>query len=332
MASNKKINHFLDIDDFDSTTLKNILAVANLLKSDGGKSGYKPLEGYKIALIFEKPSTRTRVSFEAGMKELGGDVIVLNSSELQLGRGETVADTARVLSRYVDVLMIRCFKHKTVEEFAKYASVPVINGLTNFSHPCQIMADIMTFEEHKGAIKNKVITWLGDSNNVSNSWIHAAVVLGFDFRIASPKGMEPDKDILDWAEDEENKITVTEDIRDALKGADAVVTDSWLSMGQEEKLSKKERKEKLKILRDYQVNEKLMEKAKKDAIFMHCLPAHRGEEVTDDVIDGHQSVVWDEAENRLHVQKAIILWSVAPRKFEALLESGFAGNKIRSIK
>lgn len=270
-------------------------------------------------MIFEKPSTRTRVSFESGMKELGGDVIVLNHNDLQLGRGETISDTAKVLSRYVDSIMIRCFKHKSLVEFAENSTIPIINGLTNYSHPCQIMADILTFEEHIGNIKNKTIAWIGDSNNVLNSWIHASVKFDFELKVACPKGMEPDTEILNWAGKRSKKIKVTNKIPEAAKSADCIITDSWFSMGQEAKMDKKERKQKRKALEKFQVNDKVMALAKKNAIFLHCLPAHRGEEVTNSVIDGDQSAVWDEAENRLHVQKAIMLWCLNKSEFLKLI-------------
>ncbi len=319
---------FLDIDELDSNTLGSLLGLAKKLKKDRKNLDYKPLEGKKIALIFEKPSTRTRVSFEAGMKELGGDVIVLNSGEIQLGRGETIHDTAKVLSRYVDIIMLRCHSHERLIELAESADVPVINGLSDYSHPCQIMADLLTFEEHKGSLKNKIIVWVGDCNNVTTSWIHAASKFDFEFRIAAPKTMQPSKDIIDWAKNNGANIKLFIDPAQALKGADCVITDTWLSMGQAETLGKAGVKKKIAALKKYQVNSKTMKLAKKDAIFMHCLPAHRGEEVTDEVMDGKQSVVWDEAENRLHAQKAVMLWCLGKAGFASESEQPKAARRV----
>lgn len=290
---------FIDLDNIDSNELRNILENAKIVKA-ALKNGeaHTPFTGKQLAMIFEKPSTRTRASFEVGINQLGGNSVVLNTENSQLGRGETIADTARVLSRYVDLIMIRCFKHETLLELAKYASVPVINGLTDYSHPCQIMADIMTFEEHKGSIKGKTIAWVGDSNNVTHSWIHAANKLDFKLNIATPKELKTSDELLATSDN----ISWTESAQEAVKGADLVTADTWVSMGDTNK------DERYRLLAPYQVNSKLMAKADKDAIFMHCLPAHRGDEVTDEVMDGKQSVVFDEAENRLHIQKAIMLW------------------------
>ena len=298
--------HFIDIRDHDSATLRHMLDVAGSLKRalKAGAPGSKPLAGKVLALIFEKPSTRTRVSFEVGMRQLGGDVVHLTSADMQLGRGETIADTARVLSRYVDAVMMRTFAHARLQEFARYATVPVINGLTKWSHPCQVMADIMTFEEHKGSIAGATVCWSGDGNNVLTSWVHAAVKFGFRLNVASPKELVVDQETRDWAANS-GLVQFTTDASAAAEGADCVVTDTWVSMGDDNATKRQN------LLKPYQVNRMLMGHAKKDAIFMHCLPAHRGDEVTDEIIDGPQSVVFDEAENRLHAQKAILAWSLA---------------------
>jgi ornithine carbamoyltransferase len=292
--------HFLDIDDYDTATLRSILERGNALKK-GGRTG-KPLAGKTLAMIFEKPSTRTRVSFEVGMRQLGGDVVMLSSKEMQLGRGETVADTAKVLSRFVDVIMLRTDSEEKLLELAEHATVPVINGLTDRSHPCQIMADLMTFEEHRGPIAGKVVAWSGDGNNVAASWIHAAVRFGFELRLACPEGLKPPLGLIDWAVEQGGKVSVSGDPQAAVADADCVVTDTWVSMNQEDGATRHN------LLAPYRVDRHLMANAKSDAIFMHCLPAHRGDEVTADVIDGPNSVVWDEAENRLHAQKGILTW------------------------
>jgi ornithine carbamoyltransferase len=300
--------HFLDLCDFGPGTLKALIAAARQRKkarnglSRGAEDKDAPLTGKVLALIFEKPSTRTRISFDVGMQELGGRCIMLTGHEMQLGRGETVADTARVLSRYVDAIMIRTLAHDTLMELAGSASVPVINGLTKLSHPCQVMADVMTFEEKKGPIRGRTVAWVGDANNVCASWVHAAARFDFALRIATPESLAPKPALRKWVENARAKVTVTTDPEEAAKGADCIVTDTWVSMGDKEATRRRT------LLKPYQVNRALMAKAAKDAIFMHCLPAHRGEEVTDDVIDGPQSVVFDEAENRLHVQKAILVW------------------------
>jgi ornithine carbamoyltransferase len=295
--------HFLDIDRLSGVELRRILDQAVQWKQSGDRS--KPLAGKMLALVFEKPSTRTRLSFEVAMKQLGGDVVTMTASDTQLSRGETVADTAKVLSRYVDAIMIRTTSAAKLEELAANASVPVINGLTDASHPCQIMADVMTLEEHKGPAAGKIVAWSGDGNNVAVSWIHGAVRFGFELRLACPEGNRPPAKTLAWAKGEGAKVLVTADPCEAASGADCIVTDTWVSMGTDPKLFRPD------LLAPFRVDEKLMACAKRDAIFMHCLPAKRGEEVTAGVIDGPQSVVWDEAENRMHAQKAILAWCLA---------------------
>ena len=305
--------HFLDIHEVDPSELRSILTSSSMRKSRRADKGQaepdddKPLKGKLLAMIFEKPSTRTRVSFDVAMRQLGGETLMLNGNDMQLGRGETIADTARVLSRYVDAIMIRATDHRHLEELAEYGSVPIINGLTDKSHPCQIMADIMTFEEKKGPIRGKKIAWSGDGNNVTTSWIHAAGQMNFELRIACPPELSPTDDIMNWAKARGANVTVTRDPFEAADGADCVVTDTWVSMGDEETKAKQRHN----LLAPYQVNAKLMAAAHRDAIFMHCLPAHRGEEMTADVIDGPASVVWDEAENRLHTQKGVLAWCFA---------------------
>ena len=295
--------HFLDLDQVDPKTLRQILDHGKAMKKQRANGGHdKPLAGKTLAMIFEKPSTRTRVSFEVGMRELGGQTIMLGRGDTQLGRGETIADTARVLSRYVDIIMMRTTVEEKLLEMAKYATVPVINGLTDKTHPCQLMADVMTFEEHRGNIQGKAIAWSGDGNNMATSWIHAAVQFDFELRVACPPELVPPKDVVQWAEKSKGRITIGHDPESIVRNADCVVTDTWVSMGDGE------RDRRHNLLRPYQVNGRLMALAQPNAIFMHCLPAHRGEEVTADVIDGPQSVVFDEAENRLHAQKAILEW------------------------
>lgn len=304
MAKTAK-RHFLDLKDLDERTLRALIDTARDMKSSrAAKRPHAMLNNKKLAMIFEKPSTRTRVSFEAGMQELGGQALNLSSTELQIGRGESIADTARVLSRYVDAMMMRAYDHESIEELAKYATVPVINGLTDKCHPCQIMADIMTFEEYCGPIKGATVAWIGDGNNVCNSWIAAAVKFGFNLRIACPEDLCPEEEYIDFAKKKKGSVTLCDTPVEAVKGAKAVVTDTWVSMGQESSETRKQ------LLRPYQINESLMKKAVHGAIFMHCLPAHRGEEVTAEVIDGPHSAVWDEAENRLHVQKSILVWAM----------------------
>lgn len=294
--------HFLDLDGFDTATLRHILDLGLAYKQ--GKGPKAPLAGKMLAMIFEKPSTRTRVSFEVGMKQLGGDVVMLASGDTQLGRGETIADTARVLSRFVDAVMIRTNLPDKLIELAKYAGKPVINGLTDESHPCQVMADVMTFEEHRGSLAGKVVAWVGDGNNVAASWIHAAGHFGCEIRLACPESLMPSRKAVDWARARGASVVLTTHPAEAVAGAHLVLTDTWVSMGCQDS-------NRHELLEPYQVNEALMAKAAPDALFMHCLPAHRGEEVTDPVMDGPQSVVWDEAENRLHVQKGILTWCLA---------------------
>jgi ornithine carbamoyltransferase len=298
--------HFLDIDAFERPTLRQILDKALAMKAGSNRNGpdHDVLSGRTLAMIFDRPSTRTRVSFEVAMHQLGGDTIVLNSSDMQLERGETIADTGRVLSRYVDAIMLRTGPHENLTELAENASVPVINGLTERSHPCQVMADIMTFEEHRGSIEGSTVAWIGDVNNVAVSWMQAAPRLGFWLNIAFPEALAPEAAIMDQVKSEGGNVKVFQDPAEAVAGADSVVTDVWVSMGHADA----ERRQKL--LEPYQVNADLMARAADDAIFMHCLPAHRGREVTGEVIDGPQSVVFDEAENRLHIQKAILVWCI----------------------
>ena len=300
--------HFLDIWRHDSATLRGMIEDAKRRKAARRGWGQAevdpdaPARGRSLAMIFQKNSTRTRFSFDAAMRQLGGQSIIATASDMQLGRGETIEDTAKVLSRMVDAVMIRAIRHEDVERFAQAASVPVINGLTDRSHPCQIMADILTFEEHRGSIEGRTVAWVGDGNNVCASFIHAAAPFGFRLNIACPTVLHPDLVDLARAEKAGAKIEMTEDPRAAVSGADCVVTDTWVSMGDADGEAK------LDALEPYQVDSKLMQLAHPDAIFLHCLPAHRGEEVTDEVIDGPQSQVWDEAENRVHAQKSILAW------------------------
>jgi ornithine carbamoyltransferase len=296
------IRHFLDLVDIPSSELRGIIATSRAIKGGGAAAAARPLSGRTVAMIFDKPSTRTRVSFDVGIRQLGGESITLTGAEMQLGRGETIADTARVLSRYVDAIVIRTLDHKHVLELAEYATIPVINGLTRRSHPCQVMADVMTFEEHRGSIRGRTVAWTGDGNNVLASWIHAAERFDFELRVATPPELKPKKWMLDWVKKSGANIHLGSDPDEAVRGADCVVTDTWVSMGD------KDSKLRHNLLKRYQVNGRLMAKAKPDALFMHCLPAHRGEEVTDEVMDGPRSVVFDEAENRLHAQKGILTW------------------------
>ncbi len=291
--------------------MRRILDSAAAIKAGrrkGQPAAYKPLAGKVLAMIFDKPSTRTRVSFDLAMRELGGETIMLTGQEMQLGRGETIADTARVLSRFVDAIVIRILDHKEMIELARHADVPVINGLTKRSHPCQVMADVLTFEEHKGPIKGRTVAWTGDCNNVLASWVHAAQRFDFSLNVAAPSELDLPQELVEWARGSQARLKLTRDPYEAVKGADAVVSDCWVSMGDEDEAFRHN------LLAPYQVNAKLMAAAAKDAIFMHCLPAHRGEEVTDDVIDGPQSVVFDEAENRLHAQKGILAWCLGAAK------------------
>jgi len=306
MAKANAVRHFLDIDRLDSKALRRMIDNAHDMKKAGrkvpAKMRPKGIEEKVLILIFEKPSTRTRVSFDIAMRQLGGTTLALNHTDLQLGRGESIADTARVLSRYGDAIMIRANSHDTVLELAERATIPVINGLTDKTHPCQIMADIMTFEEHLGPIKGRTVAWVGDGNNVAVSWMHAAARFGFNLRLACPEELMPSKTYLDWAKKEKADISVGIDPVKAVKGADCVVTDTWVSMGDKDATRRKQ------ILRPYAVTDALMAKAAKDAIFMHCLPAYRGHEVSESVLEGPQSVIFDEAENRLHAQKGVLAW------------------------
>jgi ornithine carbamoyltransferase len=297
------MTHFLDIDRTDRAELRGIIDSAIAMKTaragrpKGTPDDETPLAGHMVALIFEKPSTRTRVSFDVGVRQMGGETMVLSGADMQLGHGETIADTARVLSRYVDLIMIRTFEEATLHEMAEYADVPVINGLTNASHPCQIMADVMTFEEHRGPIAGKKVVWSGDGNNVFASFAHAARQFEFDLVFTGPEPLDPHPRLRDL-------YTTVRDPQKAVEGADLVVTDTWVSMHDPQ--SARERRH--NQLRGYQVNAALMAKAKPDALFMHCLPAHRDDEATSEVMDGPHSVIFDEAENRLHAQKAIMRW------------------------
>ena len=297
--------HFLELIDIPVRELRGMIEASRTMKKQLKRTrgtSEQPLAGKTLAMIFDKPSTRTRVSFDVAMRQLGGDTIVLTGQEMQLGRGETIADTARVLSRYVDAIMIRTLDHETLMELAAHATVPVINGLTRQSHPCQVLADVMTFEEHRGSIRGKIVAWTGDANNVLASWMQAAERFDFQLNIAAPPELGPKKRLIDWIKTSGASIHVGHDPDDAVKGADCVVTDTWVSMGD------RNGSRRHNLLKPYQVNAALMANAKPDAIFMHCLPAHRGDEVTDEVIDGPQSVVFDEAENRLHAQKGILAW------------------------
>ena len=302
------IRHFLDLGDIGSNDLRGMIAASCAMKERlkrDRRPGEKPLNGKTLAMIFDRPSTRTRVSFDVAMRQLGGESITLTGQEMQLGRGETIADTARVLSRYVDGIMIRTLDHEMLLELARHATVPVINGLTRRSHPCQVLADVMTFEEHRGSIQGKTVAWCGDANNVLASWVHAADRFEFHLCVATPPELKPKKWLADWIKASAADIRISTDPEDAVKGADCVVTDTWVSMGDRDGTRRHN------LLKRYQVNARLMARAKPDALFMHCLPAHRGEEVTDEVIDGPQSVVFDEAENRLHAQKGILAWCLA---------------------
>ena len=291
------MRHFLDLRDFDRDRLSAMLDTAARMKAGADKS--TPLAGKSIGMIFEKPSTRTRVSFEVGIRQLGGTPIMLAAHDLQLGRGETISDTAKVLSRYLDAVMIRALRHEMVAEFAAEGSIPVINGLTNLSHPCQIMADLQTIQAHLGPLENQIVAWFGDGNNVANSWIEAAALFGFEFRIAGPEAYRPPAHLVAWARAQGADISFLDSAEIAAKDATVLVTDVWISMGDDAG-------SRLQDLAPFQVTHELMSIAAPDAIFMHCLPALRGQEVTAEVIDGKQSVVFDEAENRLHAQKAIL--------------------------
>ncbi len=297
--------HFVELTEIEPGALRGILDLGAAIKRGVPVNGEaRPLAAKTLAMIFEKPSTRTRVSFELAMKQLGGDVVALASSEMQMGRGETVGDTARVLSRYVDAIMMRTVDADLLAELARSATVPVINGLTRKSHPCQLMADVMTFEEHRGPIAGKSVAWSGDGNNVACTWIEAAARFAFELRLACPERLRPPDDRLAWARDNGAAIVETRDPDEAVAGADCVVTDTWTSMGHEPEDRRRD------LLAPYRIDDRLMALAKPDAVFMHCLPAHRGEEVSASVLDGPQSVVWDEAENRLHAQKGILAWCI----------------------
>ena len=304
------MKHFLDIHTTDPAELRGMIDAAKSMKDarqgrpKGALDDAQPLKDHMVALIFEKPSTRTRVSFDVGVRQMGGQTMVLSGTDMQLGHGETIADTARVLSRYVDLIMIRTFEEQTLHEMAEYASVPVINGLTNRTHPCQIMADILTYEEHRGPIAGKKVVWCGDGNNVFASFAHAAGQFGFDLTFSGPPPLDPEQVFIDEARARGAKVEIERNPQKAVEGADLVVTDTWVSMHDPQ--SARERRH--NQLRGYQVNEALMARAKPDSLFMHCLPAHREDEVTSAVMDGPHSVIWDEAENRLHAQKAVMRW------------------------
>ena len=299
------MRHFLDLRDFSTDALQSILDDGLRMKDykKAGNGQELPLVGKTVAMIFEKPSTRTRVSFEVGVSQLGGTPLVLSANELQIGRGECVEDTAEVLSRYVDAIVIRCYEHDTLLTLAKHASVPVINALTGWSHPCQLMADLMTMIEYHGALSGQTVAWLGDGNNVAVSWIEAAVRFGFQLRVAGPKRYAPPADLVAWAKANGGNVIITDDVSFAVNNAQTVVTDVWISMGAD-------KGSRCDDFAPYQVNAEIMAAAASDAIFMHCLPAWRGMEVTAEVIDGPQSVVFDEAENRLHAQKAVMAWCI----------------------
>lgn len=298
--------HLIDLNLLDAATVRRIIDDAHEMKRAGKRvpAAMRPpgIEDAVLVMIFEKPSTRTRVSFDIAMRQLGGQAIALNHTDLQLGRGETISDTARVLSRYADAVMIRANKHSTLLELAGNSTIPIINGLTDESHPCQVLADVQTFEESVGPIAGQTVAWVGDGNNVAVSWMHAAVRLGFSLRLACPPSLEPEARVIEWARQEGGDITIGVDPAEAVAGAQCVVTDTWVSMGQTDAPQRK------KLLAAYAVDDLLMSKAAKDAIFLHCLPAYRGHEVTAEVLEGPQSRVWDEAENRLHAQKAVLAW------------------------
>ena len=304
------MNHFLDIHKTSTEELRGMIDHAAKMKNSrngrprGALDDDLPLKDHMVALIFEKPSTRTRVSFDVGVRQMGGQTMVLSGEAMQLGHGETIADTARVLSRYVDLIMIRTFDEQVLLELAEFADVPVINGLTDRSHPCQIMADILTYEEHRGPIKGKKVVWSGDGNNVCASFLHAAGQFGFDLTFTGPEPLDPEQEFVDLVRSQGSTVTIERDPVKAVEGADLVVTDTWVSM--HDAPSARERRH--NQLRPYQVNEELMRHAKPDSLFMHCLPAHRDEEATSAVMDGPHSVVFDEAENRLHAQKAVMRW------------------------
>ncbi|RLP28395.1 ornithine carbamoyltransferase [Mesorhizobium sp. YM1C-6-2] len=297
------VRHFTDLSAVPAAELRGMLddAAARKARLKAGERS-RPLDGKVLAMIFDKPSTRTRVSFDVGMRQLGGETIMLTGTEMQLGRSETIADTAKVLSRYVDAIMIRTTDHARLLELTEHATIPVINGLTDDTHPCQLMADIMTFEEHRGPVAGKTFAWTGDGNNVLHSLLEASARFAFKLNVATPEGSEPQRRYVDWARQNGGDVRLTQSSEEAVTDADCVVTDTWVSMNQEHRARGHN------VFGPYQVNAALMAKARPDALFMHCLPAHRGEEVTDEVIDGPHSVVFDEAENRLHAQKAVLAW------------------------
>jgi ornithine carbamoyltransferase len=299
------LRHFLDLSDFSQGALRSMLDAGRDIKARRRTPldvNDKPLAGKAVAMVFEQPSLRTRMSFDIGIRELGGEPVMVTGKEIELGEREAIADTARVLSRFVDAIMIRMLSHDQLLELATYATVPVINGLTKRSHPCQVMADLLTFEERKGPIKGRRIAWTGDFNNVLASWMHAAARFEFQLAIATPEELQPRADLIDWVREQGADVTIGRSADEAVEGADCVLTDSWVSMGDADW----ERRHNL--LTPYRVDERMMARADKDAIFMHCLPAHRGEEVTDAVMDGPQSAIFDEAENRLHAQKGVLAW------------------------
>ena len=300
------MRHFLDLRDFDSGTLQAILDHAASMKAalKAGAAVERPLEGKSVAMIFEKPSTRTRVSFEVGITQLGGKPLMLSAQDLQIGRGESIEDTARVLSRYVDAITIRCFAHDTLLTLAEHATVPVVNALTARSHPCQIMADLQTMIERHGALDGQIVTWIGDGNNVAASWIEAAARFNFQLRLACPEGYAPPAELMAWARAEGADLVLYDSALEAARGSQTLVTDVWISMGDEEGTRRED-------FKPFQVNEELLAAAAGDAVVMHCLPAWRGMEITEAVIDGPQSAVFDEAENRLHAQKAVLAWCVS---------------------
>lgn len=311
------LKHFLDLDAFDGAMLRRLIDDAKRMKNErngrpkGAPDDTLPLKGRMLALVFEKPSTRTRISFDMGMRQLGGECMFLDGRDMQFGHGETVGDTARVLSRYVDGIVLRSKRHQSLLELAASATVPVINGLTDKTHPCQLMADVMTFEEHQGPIKGQVVTWSGAGNNVCASWIHAAVKFGFELRVACPPESDPEPRLTSWAKEHGGKVHIVRDPYEAVSGTSAVVTDTWVQMSESDNLGEGGTRSRHNVLARYRVDERLMAAAGKKAIFMHCLPAHRGEEVSDAVLDGPQSAVFDEAENRLHSQKAVLAWALS---------------------
>ncbi len=302
------MKHLLKLSDLSASEIEEILNLADQLKYDlKHGNDHRYLLGKTLGMIFQKSSTRTRVSFETGMYHLGGQALFLSSRDLQIGRGEPVEDTARVLSRYLDGIMIRTFAQSEVEDLAKYGSIPIINGLTDYCHPCQVLADLMTIREHKGALSGLKMTFVGDGNNMANSLIVGGIKTGMEVSVACPKGYEPDSDIMSWAA-ENGKFTCTEDIAAAVKDSDVVFTDVWASMGQEEEKAERE-----KVFKDYQVNEEFMSLARKDAMVQHCLPAHRGEEITAETFEKHADEIFDEAENRLHAQKAVLVLTMGSK-------------------